>query len=343
MTRPRPPYLQQETTRHGKTVWYVRKERHGPRVRLKAEYGSPEFWQEYQDALSGLSKRPDKANVGTLAWLVERYRETAAWTDLSLATRRQRENILRHVLEKAGNQPASKITRAHIVDGRDRRAATPAQARHFIDTMRGLYEWATEAQHVKTDPTLGVKYPKQPKTGGFAPWTEEDIAAYERRWPIGTRQQVWLDILTYTGLRRGDVVRLGRQHVRDGIAYIKTEKTDTQVALPILSALAQTLAAGPCGDLTFIAGANGRPMTKESFGNAFRDACRAAGLRDRSAHGLRKAAATRAAVRGATLAQLNAIFGWTGAKMALHYIETADRTRLAGDSMHTLNRTTNAK
>jgi integrase len=310
---------------------------------LKAVYGSSEFWQEYQDGLSGLSKRPDKANAGTLAWLVERYRETAAWTDLSLATRRQRENILRHILEKADNLPASKITRAHIVDGRDRRAATPAQARHFIDTMRGLYEWATEAQHVKTDPTLGVKYPKQPKTGGFAPWTEEDIAAYERRWPIGTRQRVWLDILTYTGLRRGDVVRLGRQHVRDGIAYIKTEKTDTQVALPILSALAQSLTAGPCGDLTFIAGANGRPMTKESFGNAFRDACRAAGLRDRSAHGLRKAAATRAAVRGATLAQLNAIFGWTGAKMALHYIETADRTRLAGDSMHTLNRTTNAK
>src|SRR6516225_12355254 len=76
--------------------------------------------------------------------------------------------------------------------------------------------------------------------------------------------------------------------------------------------------------------------------NAFRDACRAAGLRDRSAHGLRKAAATRAAISGATLAQLNAIFGWTGAKMALHYIETADRTRLAGDAMEKLNRT-NAK
>jgi integrase len=208
--------------------------------------------------------------------------------------------------------------------------------------MRGLYEWAVEAQHVKTDPTLGVKYPKQPKTGGFAPWTEDDIATYERRWPLGTRQRVWLDVLAYTGLRRGDVVQLGRQHVRDGVAYVKTEKTDTPVALEILPILAQTLAAGPCGDLTFIIGANGRPMTKESFGNAFRDACRAAGLRDRSAHGLRKAAATRAAVSGATLAQLNAIFGWTGAKMALRYIETADRTRLARDSMHTLNRT-NAK
>ena len=339
MPSPRPPYLQQETTRHGKTVWYVRKERHGPRVRIGAEYGSEKFWREYQDALSGLTREQDKTTAGTLAWLFERYRETSAWADLSLATRRQRENIMRHVLEKAGNQPASKITRAHIVDGRERRAATPMQARHFIDAMRGLFRWATEAQHVKSDPTLGVKYPKLPKTGGFLPWTEDDIATYERRWPIGTRQRVWLDVLAYTGLRRGDVVQLGRQHVRDGVAYIKTEKTDTQVALPILPALQRTLDAGPCGDLTFIVGKSGKPFTKESFGNEFREACRAAGLRKRSAHGLRKAAATRAAISGATLAQLNAIFGWTGAKMALHYIETADRTRLASNSMHKLNRT----
>ena len=107
MPHPRPPYLQREETRYRKTVWYVRKERHGPRIRLKAEYGSEEFWQQYQDALSGLVRQRAKASAGSLAWLVERYRETSAWTDLSLATRRQRENILRHVLEKAGNQQAS--------------------------------------------------------------------------------------------------------------------------------------------------------------------------------------------------------------------------------------------
>jgi len=267
MPHPRPPYLQRETTRHDKTVWYVRKERHAPRIRLKAEYGSPEFWQEYQDALSGLSKPPDKALAGSLAWLVERYRETSAWTTFSPATRRQRENILKHVLASAGHVQATKITSAHIAASRDSRSATPMHARHFVDTMRGL--WAFEAQHVKTDPTLGVKYPKLPKTGGFTPWSEDDIAAYERRWPLGTRQRVWLDVLAYTGLRRGDVVQLGRQHLRDNVAYIKTEKTDTQVALPILPLLAHTLAAGPCGDLTFIVGANGRPMTKKVSATLF--------------------------------------------------------------------------
>ncbi len=42
MPRPRPPHLHREVTRHGKTVWYVRVGK-GARIRLKAQFGSPEF------------------------------------------------------------------------------------------------------------------------------------------------------------------------------------------------------------------------------------------------------------------------------------------------------------
>ena len=90
------------------------------------------------------------------------------------------------------------------------------------------------------------------------------------------------------------------------------------------------------GDLTFIAGENGHPLTKESFGNLFRKACREAGLLGRSAHGLRKAAATRAANAGATVAELEAIFGWSGGTMAALYTRAADRRRLAKGAMHKL-------
>jgi hypothetical protein len=57
----------------------------------------------------------------------------------------------------------------------------------------------------------------------------------------------------------------------------------------------------------------------------------------KSCHGLRKIAATRCAEAGATLPQMNAIFGWTGSHMALHYIEAADRRRLAAEAMDKLN------
>ena len=198
--------------------------------------------------------------------------------------------------------------------------------------MRGLFRWAFKAGLVKSDPTVAVHNPPRKRGEGFIPWTEEHVAAYEARWPIGTRQRVWLDVLLYTGLRRGDAVSLGRQHVRDGVATIKTEKSQFEVSLPILPVLADTLASGPCGDLAYICGARGEPLTKESFGNLFRDACKAAGVPG-SAHGVRKIAATRAANAGATEAELDAIFGWTDRKMAAHYTQSANRRRLAAQAM----------
>jgi integrase len=343
MSRPRPPHLRQQRTRHGKLVWYFRID-DGPRIRIKAEFGTPEFDAEYEAALAG-NPPPKKGspNAGTLAWLIERYREVDAWRSLSLATRKQRENIFKQVIGTAGHNRFASITPKVIAKGRDVRSATPFQARHFLDTMRGLFEWALGAGFVKQDPAAPVKYPELKSGPGFPVWEEEDVTAYEARWPIGTRQRVWLDVLLYTGLRRGDAVRLGKEHVRNGIARLRTEKSQGKmmVTIPLLPPLLKTIAAGPIALASihnvdgrsvtrepFICGNNGKPMTKESFGNAFSDACKAAGV-NKSAHGLRKIGATRAAYNGATVSQLNAIFGWTGSKMASLYTEAADRARLS--------------
>src|SRR5450830_209310 len=101
---------------------------------------------------------------GTLAWLLERYRDTSAWRDLSMATRRQRENIFKGIIEKAGGAPYRAVSRKSVTEGRDRRSATPAQARNFLDAMRGLFRWALGADMVKVDPTAGVSNPKRTKS-----------------------------------------------------------------------------------------------------------------------------------------------------------------------------------
>lgn len=333
MPRPRPPHLHQEHTRHGRLVWYVRVNK-GPRVRLRAEYGTEAFQDEYRAALRGERPAPGTAKTGSLEWLIDRYRDTGAWTSLSAATRRQRENIFKQVINTAGREPYGHITEAVITKGRDRRSTTPAQARHFLDAMAGLFKWAKGAGHVKANPVAGVEYPKQPKTQGFPVWTEEDLEKYEKRWPVGTKERVWLAVLLYTGLRRGDAVRLGRQHVRNGVATIRTEKSqgEIEVIIPILPELETILGAGPVGELAYICGDRGTPLTKESFGNLFSEACRKAGI-NKSAHGVRKAGATRAANNGATVAQLEAIFGWVGGRMASHYTRSADRARLAREAI----------
>jgi isocitrate lyase len=56
----------------------------------------------------------------------------------------------------------------------------------------------------------------------------------------------------------------------------------------------------------------------------------------KSAHGVRKLAATRAANNGATVHQMMAIFGRTDAAMAMLYTKEADRRRASLEAAHKL-------
>lgn len=332
MPRPRYPHAHREYNRHGNPVWYFRRGK-GKRVRLPAAYGSDEFKEAYEAALVGEPLQKKTAGgAGTLRWLWKVYQGSQAWGALSNATRRQRENIMKHVLETAGDKPLSAITRKAVVAGRDRRKDTPAMARHFVETMRGLFRWAVDAEHVKDDPTRDVKVSK-PRTEGHHTWTDDECDRFEKKWPIGTRERLAFDIMLYTGFRRGDASRFGRQHIRHGLIHMTTEKGQGKVTvvLPLLHPLEQSIAATKTGDMVFIAKADGTAMSKEGFGNWFADACVAADVPGR-AHGLRKAGATRAANRGASDAQLDAIFGWSGRGMAALYTKKANRTRLAQEA-----------
>jgi integrase len=314
------------------------------RIRIRAEYGTPEFEAECQAAIAGIPLQPTKSAkkaTGSLEWLWDRFRETGGWTVLKSNTRRQRENIMAHVIAAEGKTPCGEIEPADIIEARDRRAATPSQAKGFLVTMRAMFRWAVLAGHVTSDPTIGIKAFPRKKNGGFPVWTDDDVERYHRRWPLGTKERVWLDVLLFTGLRRGDAVTLGRQHVRNGVATLRTEKSQgtVTVTLPILPVLAKTLAAGPCGELAFICGAKGGPLVKEGFGNMFREACDKAGVFGKSAHGVRKIGATTAADNGATVTELEAIFGWEGGSMAALYTRAADRKRASMRAMAMLERT----
>src|ERR1700732_247118 len=109
MPRPRPPHLHREANRHGKVVCEVRVGT-GPRVRIRADYGTPEFEAAYQAAVRGERPRgPGKGARGTLGWLFHLYRQTSAWTDLAKSTRYKREKIMMRVLATAEHQMVSAI------------------------------------------------------------------------------------------------------------------------------------------------------------------------------------------------------------------------------------------
>jgi hypothetical protein len=69
MPRPRPPYLNRAVTRHGRVVWVVRvgKGDQRRRIRLRAEFGTPDFEAEYRAALAEQEIAKGKTSAGNLA------------------------------------------------------------------------------------------------------------------------------------------------------------------------------------------------------------------------------------------------------------------------------------
>ena len=89
------------------------------------------------------------------------------------------------------------------------------------------------------------------------------------------------------------------------------------------------LTHAPADQLAYLMTEQGKPFKAAGFGNWFRDRCDEAGLKHCAAHGLRKAAAVRHALNGATAPELMAWFGWKTIGEAQRYIEEANRIKLA--------------
>ncbi len=326
MPRKKPPFVQEDRSRHGTLRYYFRRGK-GPRIRLP-HLGTPEFDVAYRAALSGAAppasiKRTDPKSV---RWLVDRYRESAAWRGLSEATRYQRDKLFAQMIDGAGNEDFRDIDRKTVRRVVEKRAATPAQANSLLKALRGLFEWAMKNDHVAVNPCIGVERIKV-KSDGFPPWTSEDVVAFRAKHEIGSKARLAMEFMLLTGIRRGDMARVGRQHIKDGVLTLRTSKTGAVVTIRLPQYLLDMIEATPAASLHLIAQDNGQPYTVESFGNYFRDWCDEAGVK-KSAHGLRKLSATMAAEGGAAAHELMAQYGWTKIAQAEIYTKGADRVRL---------------
>lgn len=325
MPRKLPPHVQIERTRHGKVVFYFRRAQGAPRIRLPAPT-DPGFKAAYAAAFSGSRVPPTKAQSGSLEWLIDSYKRSAHWANLKPSTRQMRDNILKRVVEENGKVPFAAITRRHINEAIDRRP--PHAGNTFRKVMSQLFRWAVSVELVDINPVDGATRHRV-KTNGFHTWTVEEVARFHARWPVGTRERLCMDLALFTGLRRSDLAVVGRQHVRDGVVSIKTEKTGAWVHVPVFTALQASIDATPSGGMAFLVTAGGQPFrSPASLGNWFRAACVEAGVPGRL-HGLRKAGATIAADAGATAHQLMSMYGWKKLEEAELYTRQAERRRLA--------------
>jgi len=318
--------------RHGRIRYRYRKV--GDRtVYLPALPGSPEFADAYAAAVGG--KRvigAERTKAGTVDALAVAIYKSAEWGQLAVSTRATYRGIIERLRTDYGQLPVRGIRHEHVLTMRDRRQATPSAANNMVAVLRWMMTFAVDRNLRPDNPVLNVK-PLKISTDGFHTWTEDEIARFEARWPVGTRERLAFDLLLYTAQRSGDVRQMGRQHIRDGRIYVRQEKTGAQLLIKIHDHLAASLATVPAGQLLFVMTQFAEPYTQAGFGNWFSDACRKSGLPQCSAHGLRKSAATRLADVGCSEAQIMAITGHKTAKEVQRYTRARDQMRLADDAI----------
>ena len=193
-----------------------------------------------------------------------------------------------------------------------------------------LFAYAKRLEWIKDNPVDDAERVAVPKTSGYYSWTEADIAKYQERHPLGTRARLALEIMLWTGQRRGDARLFGPEHIKKGQIHYRQAKTGTVLWLPAAPQLLEAIGAMQrIGLKTFLITEYGKPFSKAGLGNKMREWCDEAGLPQCTAHGLRKAMARRLAENHESQQTIKAVGGWKGDAEVTTYTAAADQKLLA--------------
>src|SRR5262245_26196802 len=298
--------------------------------------GSEEFMAAYAAALARIPNQhleiaANRTLPGTINALVVTYYKSDEWHALAADTQKTRRRIIERFRVEHGDKRVALLQREHIL----KMLATigkPSAKRHWLKAIRGLMRAAVPTMR-KDDPTEGIPGIKLPKSKGHHTWTDDEITRYRAYWPLGSQQRLVMEFALETASRRGEVVRLGPQHVMDGRIRIERTHGSEDVDMLMSPHLQAACDAMPKAHLTYIVTAYGKPRSKYGLGNDFARWVTEAGLPTRCRmHGLKKGG-MRLAEHGNTTHELMAISGHRTLSEVQRYTEDADRKRLADSGM----------
>jgi enterobacteria phage integrase len=174
------------------------------------------------------------------------------------------------------------------------------------------------------DPSTGIE---RPKTNEIRSGSDDELAAFEQPWPIGSKQRTAYALMLYAGSARVDTHQMTWRQVASTLAYTRN-KTGVAVTVDVHSELQAALAATSRNHVTILNTEFGKPFTVAGFSLFMRDAIKKAGLPlDCKPHGLRKTLGRRLADAGCSAHEIMAVLGHKTLEEAERYTRDADRRR----------------
>lgn len=325
------------------------------RIHIPVAPDHPDFAHHYHAARAGETWAPKTAPsvANSLDWLTGRYLDFMAKMvqagQMSAATLKQRRSILTRLCDFVG-QDGDRYGDCHMdapaaafVEVRDAWAAHPGAADNLIKTVRAQYRWAIERGLIAHNPAAGIGAINKNPQGGAVPWTAEDLTAFKQAHPPGTMAHLWLTLQAFTACRIGDAIWLGRaQEINIGgvtcLDWQPRKRGSARVTIPMLPPLYTATRAMTLVGPTYLLSEKGKPFASvEALRVRVQRWCAAAGLTERSSHGIRKAMAVWMANSGCTQHQIMAVMAHTQAKTSEIYTRDANRQILAADGIKALS------
>lgn len=328
-------YVNEYRDRTGKLRRYFRKggKQLGP---LPGYVGSEEFMTAYSAFLAEKPKAAKTAlHADSLGKLIIDFYGDRMFTGLKASTRQLYRYALEPIAKKHGHRSVVLLTpdKAETIIN-EIGALRPGMGNLTRAVLRRVFKLAVKLKRRPDNPMLGIE---AFKVGEHHTWTDAELKQFENKWRPGTRQRLAYALLLYTGQRVGDVARMSRADVSDGLIHVVQQKTGAELHVPIRPELERAMKACPAKGLTLIGDANGRPLKRAALSHLMRKAIREAELPSRCvAHGLRKAAMRRLAEQDATEKQIAAVSGHKTLKEVERYTRAADQKKLARAGMDKL-------
>ena len=321
--------------RHGRTRYRYRKTGQ-PTYHFRNDPGTPAFLEELAAAKAGIMETPEKFAPFSYDALIASFYRTPKWQDMAASSQKTYRGIIERFRAKNGKVDVRHVKTATIDAKLATMVKTPAAANNLRKALARLHRhaikqgWRTDNPVSATDAYASGK--------GHHTWTEAELAAFDARWPYGTKERLAKELLLNSALRRSDMLMVGKGHRKEGKLHLYHTKNDSGTVVPVGPDLTAALDAWDGGHMTYMVTKFGKPYTSTGFYNWFKRACVKAGLPHCCPHGLRKAVSRRLAESGATSLQGRAVTGHKTDREFAYYAEQANREEMADEAMANLNR-----
>lgn len=349
------PGLTIETLKSGNVRVRVRVEGQPNRkIVVKVPIDHPKFSEHYWNARAGVQLPEEPVSTAirrSLRWLADNYLdhlEHMVQAGLnSPLTLRQRRSLLdrlcdhKHTTGTVYGDMSLHAPKSAFIQARDARAATPAEADNMMKAAKAMYRWAIQLGHTNENPVAGVER-IHISGGGATPWTAQDLKKFRQAHPPGSMAHLSLTLHMFCACRSNDAIWIGRaQEVdRAGIRMLEWQprkKGSAPVCVPMMPPLRKAITAAARIGGAYLLTDHGKPFTSpDSYRNKFRKWCDAAGLENRSSHGVRKAIAELLAESGCSENQIMSVLSHTKPTTSAVYTKGAERRILAVEAMRAI-------